>query len=225
MFIYILLICLLIILIRFIYVIKCSTINKHDDTTPTTNALAAQRKHSVKTMIILGSGGHTAEMINIIKDLNKKKYLPRQYIIAHTDKISELKVLEVENEIKEDGGNKSYEIVKINRSRNVGQNYLTSIFTTLYSIICSIPIVYKCKPNLILCNGPGTCIPICLITLVFKIFYINVNCKIIFIESFCRIKTLSLSGKILLYFCNEFIVQWPDLMKYSKRIKYFGRLS
>jgi len=37
------------------------------------------------------------------------------------------------------------------------------------------------------------------------------NIKIIFIESFARVQTLSLSGKILYYFADRFLVQWPEL--------------
>lgn len=160
----------------------------------------------VKTMIILGSGGHTAEMLQIINYLNFKNYSPRVYIHAHTDKLSFEKVKKLEN------GNKDYKILKIFRSREVRQSYFTSILTTIFSMLNCVPILWKENPDLILCNGPGTCIPLCVVAFLFKILCITQN-VIIFIESFCRVKTFSLTGKILYYLADHVVVQSVYLSK------------
>ncbi len=122
---------------------------------------------------------------------------------------------------------KDYRINRIYRSRNVGQSYLTSVFTTLIAILNAIPLVFKLKPKLLLVNGPGTCVPICLILYIFsKFLFMLPKCKIVFIESLCRVKTLSLTGKIFyhLNIADAFLVQWPELhAKYTKAI-YIGRL-
>lgn len=183
------------------------------------------RKTPASTMMILGSGGHTAEMIEIAKELDFKKYLPRYYVFAETDITSEVKIQALEKCPGRYKKNPIYSCFKVPRSRDVKQSYITSIFSTLYSILCSIPIVLRTRPELILCNGPGTCIPLCFIAFLLKIFFINRNCKIVFIESYCRVKTLSLSGKILRYFTDIFVVQWPALQKQSTAFKYFGRLT
>lgn len=201
-----------------------------------TNSFNQKCNQKIKTLVILGSGGHTAEMIIILKKLNKTIYSPRFYVLAESDHTSETKVIGLENDFnasrisqtEETGVNEplaAFEIIKVARSRKVGQSYGSSVWTTLWSILQSIPLTYRIKPNLILCNGPGTCVPICLIAFVFKLFFICSNCRIVFVESVCRTKTLSLSGKILLYFVDMFVVQWPQLAKISNRIKYFGRLT
>jgi hypothetical protein len=42
-------------------------------------------------------------------------------------------------------------------------------------------------------------------------------------ESFCRVKTLSLTGKLLYVFVDVFIVQWMQLVsKKYKKIVYLG---
>lgn len=41
----------------------------------------------VKTVIVLGSGGHTAEMMMVVKNLRTEVYSPRLYVLANTDKI------------------------------------------------------------------------------------------------------------------------------------------
>ncbi|CAO1430830.1 unnamed protein product [Diamesa hyperborea] len=174
---------------------------------------------TARTLIVLGSGGHTTEMLEIVKKLNFQKYTPRLYVVAENDQNSVDKLLAIEKD-KSD-----YKIYPITRSRNVKQSYSSSIKTTLVAIMKCIPLVFHLKPDLILCNGPGTCIPICFVSYLFKIFYINYNCKIAFIESFCRVKSLSLSGKMLLYFTDIFVVQWPKISKISKKVLYFGRLT
>lgn len=181
-----------------------------------------RRKKPARTLIVLGSGGHTAEMMAIMKQLNKKNYSPRYYILASTDSTSESKVLNVEEPTT---SKNDYELFRIKRSRHVGQSYLTSVFTTIRSIWQCIPPVYHLQPDLVLCNGPGTCVPICLITFMLKIFgAIDVQCKIVFVESFCRVKTVSLSGKILVWIADCFVVQWPQLVQFTPKARYFGRL-
>lgn len=157
------------------------------------------------------------EMMEIIKELNQSNYNPRIYVLANSDKTSETKVEQFEN------SSKDFEIIKISRSRHVSQSYLSSIFTTIYSILNCIPLLFRLQPELIICNGPGTCVPICLISILMKVFFINRKCKIVFIESFCRVISLSLSGKILIWITDLFVVQWPQIN--SGKIKYFGRLS
>lgn len=181
-----------------------------------------KRKKPAKTLIVLGSGGHTAEMMTIVKQLNKRNYSPRYYILASTDSTSESKVLNVEEPTT---SKNDYELFRISRSRHVGQSYLTSVFTTIRSIWQCIPLVYHLQPEIVLCNGPGTCVPICLIAFMLKIFgAINAQCKIVFVESYCRVKTVSLSGKILVWIADCFVVQWPQLAQFSPKSQYFGRL-
>lgn len=42
------------------------------------------------------------------------------------------------------------------RSRSVGQSWLTTPFTTLRALWASVGLVFRLRPDLILCNGPGT---------------------------------------------------------------------
>lgn len=173
---------------------------------------------SLKTLYCIGSGGHTTELIRLMSYLNAKKYQPRLYILAKNDTNSEAKILDKEN------GSTDYSIYRIPRSRNVKQSYISSLFTTIYAILCTIPVIYKFKPNVIFCNGPGTCIPVCLVAFFFRCLFI-LDCRIVFIESLCRVRTLSLSGKILQFFADIFIIQWPQLRHACFRAKYFGRLT
>jgi beta-1,4-N-acetylglucosaminyltransferase len=72
-------------------------------------------------------------------------------------------------------------------------------------------------------NGPGTCVPLCYAALLMQVLYIQ-TCKIIFVESFCRVDTLSLSGKLVYPIAARFIVQWPQLQRDWPKAEYIGRL-
>ena len=70
------------------------------------------------------------------------------------------------------------------------------------------------RPDLLILNGPGTCIPIALATALLNLFCLGDAC-IIYEESICRVQQLSLSGQLLYYMrlTDELIVQWPQLVQ------------
>ena len=58
--------------------------------------------------------------------------------------------------------------------------------------------------------------------------YVQLVCyhrkKLVFVESFCRVKSLSLSGRLLYPLADEFIVSWEALTDRYSRAKYLGVL-
>lgn len=110
-------------------------------------------------MIILGSGGHTGEMLIMIKKLDFSKFSNVYFLTSSGDigsKNRTLLNLDVfKNSKKLDDNtyiynNTNIKFENIIRSRNVGQSYVTSVFTTILSIFHSLYIILKCKiPNLV----------------------------------------------------------------------------
>uniref|UniRef100_A0A914WGM1 UDP-N-acetylglucosamine transferase subunit ALG14 n=1 Tax=Plectus sambesii TaxID=2011161 RepID=A0A914WGM1_9BILA len=180
----------------------------------------ANKDAKLKVCIVCGSGGHTTEMIRLVANLGEN-YADRHYIIADTDRYSEGKVLGLEAK-RTDG---HFRISFIPRSREVRQSYLSSLMTTMKAIVSSLPIILFMQPDLVLCNGPGTCIPICFWAYLLDLFLVK-SVKIVFIESICRVKRLSLSGNILywLRIPDQILVQWPQLVQRYPRVKFIGRL-
>ncbi|CAF1403216.1 unnamed protein product [Adineta steineri] len=177
------------------------------------------QKKTIPTLIVLGSGGHTTEMFRLLSGTDLNIYKPRYYTIATTDKMSAKKMNEFElNTLKD------MNVSFINRSRHVGQSYFSSIFTTLWAFFTVIPIVYRIRPKLILVNGPGTCIPIVIASLLLWILFLINRPKIVFVESICRVQSLSLTGKILQYLPVHILVQWPQLTEHYPKTQYIGRL-
>ena len=189
---------------------------------------AVSEGKTLKLCTVIGSGGHTTEMTNLLKQLNPDLFNDRFYIVAETDKLGVDKVMEAEKELHSKKQNEKkdlFEVVRIPRSREVGQSYVSSIFTTLWAILMSIKEIWRIKPDIVLCNGPGTCLPICVISYLFDLFRLR-DTRIVFIESICRVKTLSLTGKILYTFrmTDFFLVQWKDLVEKYPRTEYIGVL-
>jgi len=181
------------------------------------------KKESIKVMAICGSGGHTTEMIRLINHL-PSKFHPINYIVADTDNLSVKKIKDFE-ELRGSKPTSDYNIHIISRCREVSQSWLSTIFTTLKSTVSSFPIVWNTKPDLVLCNGPGTGVPICLIAKLFEIIGAHQS-EIIFIESICRVTSMSMTGKILYPIASKFYVQWPHLqINYPKSIYLGGRIS
>lgn len=174
---------------------------------------AIKSNRPVRTLIVIGSGGHTTEMLMLLNKMNKSKFTPRLYVLADTDTTSCVRI-----ESEESGAD--WSIASIPRSRYVNQSYLTSVFSTIYSIVMTVPVVIWFKPDTVLCNGPGTCVPVCLVAFFMRLFHFT-DTSIVFVESICRVKTLSLTGKIMFFIADLIIVQWPELKhKYGWRVKY-----
>ncbi|KAL2346350.1 hypothetical protein Fmac_000350 [Flemingia macrophylla] len=205
------------ILIRLLYVIYCNS-----------RPLSKRASKPVSTLIILGSGGHTAEMLNLLAVLQKDRFEPRFYIAAATDNMSLQKAQLLENSLIAENATRvpnTAQFMKIYRSREVGQSYITSVWTTLIAIVHALWLMIKIRPEVILCNGPGTCIPLCAIAFIFKVLGIRWS-SIFYVESIARVRRLSLSGLLLykLRMADQLYVQWPQLQHQYPRAIYVGRL-
>lgn len=113
----------------------------------------------------------------------------------------------------------------IPRSREVGQSYLTSVATTLYAFAFAASLVFRELPDVVLVNGPGTCIPICAAALLLRLAGVR-DSRIIYVESVARVRSLSLSGRILYASraADALYVQWPQLQARHPRSIYVGRV-
>ncbi|PIA32569.1 hypothetical protein AQUCO_04400042v1 [Aquilegia coerulea] len=183
----------------------------------------------VSTLIVLGSGGHTAEMLNLVSILKKERFTPRFYVAASTDNMSLQKSRVLETSLVDQSDNekvtKATQFMQIYRSREVGQSYLTSVSTTLIAICHALLLMIKIRPQVIICNGPGTCIPLCIIAFLFKVAGIRWS-SIFYVESIARVKRLSLSGLLLykLRIADQIFVQWPQLQSKYPQTHYVGCL-
>jgi beta-1,4-N-acetylglucosaminyltransferase len=174
-------------------------------------------------MIVLGSGGHTGELLIMIQKLDFTKFSKIFLVSSHNDLRSEGKAKEVLriNEMNE-LDKKRFFFLKIYRSRNVGQSFTSSIFTTIFALFHSIFLIIRSRPNLLITNGPGVSLPLVYIGYVLKKLKILVEFKVLFIESYCRTRSVSLAGKLIQPVSDRFIVLWESLS--SAKREYLGKI-
>ncbi|GMT15515.1 hypothetical protein PFISCL1PPCAC_6812 [Pristionchus fissidentatus] len=178
-------------------------------------------KNGLHLLTVLGSGGHTTEMLDLLKNFDEKSYTSRTYVVADTDNHSERKALESEQ--SRTGG--SFVVEKIPRSREVGQNYVSSVFTTAYASLHAFLIVTRIRPSLLVVNGPGTCVPVAISAAILDMMRVA-NTRIVYVESICRVERLSLTAAILYYsgIADDVIVQWPQLKDTYPRVRTLDEL-
>lgn len=70
-----------------------------------------------------------------------------------------------------------------------------------------VKLVWQHRPELLLLNGPGTCIPMLLAVFILRACRL-IDCNIVYIESICRVVSLSLSGRIASVVADSLLLQW-----------------
>ncbi|XP_019727383.1 UDP-N-acetylglucosamine transferase subunit ALG14 [Hippocampus comes] len=179
-------------------------------------------KGLITLLVVAGSGGHTTEILRLMKTLSSA-YSPRFYVIADTDRMSEERIRTFEKSNHLLDSDTQFTIHRIARSREVHQSWASSVFSTLNAQFYSIPLIFRLRPDVVLCNGPGTCVPLCVAGLLLGILGIK-KVLIVFIESICRVESLSLTGRILYHFADYFFVQWVSLRNNYPKSIFLGRL-
>jgi UDP-N-acetylglucosamine:LPS N-acetylglucosamine transferase len=106
-------------------------------------------------------------------------------------------------------GKKMYYMKQVNRKEKaVIPHMIANIFS-------SLKIYRKEKPDVVICTGVLAMIPICLIAKL-------CGKKLIYIESFAKVTTATLTGKLLYKFADQFYVQWPEMQKIYPNAIYLG---
>ena len=167
----------------------------------------------IKTLVVLGSGGHTAEMLRLITDFDFDRYAPLTLVTAATDTTSRAKA---ERELPREAL-ATARWAEIPRAREVGQSFGSSVPSTLHALWACVRLSWTASPDLVLVNGPGTCVPVAVLARLS-------GSRVIFVESWCRVESLSLTGRIMYWVAHRFVVHWPELVRRYPRAEYLGRI-
>lgn len=154
-----------------------------------------------KILAVLGSGGHTAQMLLLIRRLNSNQEFEIEYAINDDDVLTGKKIdavpYRITNPRKWSGGIRFFKLVRC--------------------IVDSIKTLRRCRPDVIISAGPGLTVPIFVIAKI-------TGTRCIFLESWCRAYSQSKSGRYCYYLCDLFFVQWPDMKQLYPKAIYAGRL-
>ena len=88
-------------------------------------------------------------MMSMIQGLSPKLYSPRIYIYSKSDVLSCTKAIQFE---ESRNGSSDSRCLSISRSRNVGQGWVSSVFTTALSIVHALYIFLQVWPDVVRSN-------------------------------------------------------------------------
>ena len=122
---------------------------------------------------IVFPGGHSSEALSLVSALDFTRYTPRTYLVSEGDSLSAQKAIALEGlkaSSAKSPAKDGYQILTIPRARRVHQNILTVPFTTLRSLLAAVYCVtWETAFDVLLLNGPGTCVVLCLATYVNRV--------------------------------------------------------
>ncbi|KAI9754283.1 MAG: UDP-N-acetylglucosamine transferase subunit [Lichina confinis] len=111
-----------------------------------------------RLMIVLGSGGHTAEMLALLRNLDTRAYTHRSYVVSEGDDFSAGKAAQFEaslaaspgpKKVDGDGGTRlpsqpgrHYDIAVVPRARKIHQSLLTTPVSATWCLIACFRALY-----------------------------------------------------------------------------------
>lgn len=160
-----------------------------------------------RVLVVLGEGGHTRQMLQLLDQLGPA--YDYHYLLAAEDQLSQGK-------IRLPGP-----VYRVGRPRSKVKAHTDSLpvaaWHTLHSLAQLLPILRRVRPQAVLANGPSLAVPAALLGKL-------LGARIIYVESASRVQRMSTSGRLVYPFADLFIVQWPDLQTRYRKAIYAGRL-
>lgn len=104
---------------------------------------------------------------------------------------------------------KKYTVPQINRRETL------FVFKAILLLIKSLQIFFKEKPDVVVSTGALVTVPICVLAKLFRK-------KLIFIESFSKINSPTITGKLMYKIADMLIVQWEEMKKHYPNAVYGG---
>ena len=151
-----------------------------------------------KVLFISSTGGHLSELLELSPLFSKYDY----ELITEKTK-SNLK-------LKEKYKKKLHFLIY-----GTKDYILTYPFKLLANCFISLFLYLKIRPDYIVTTGAHTAGPMCCIGKI-------LSSKIIYIESYANIKTKTVTGRLVYFFADLFLVQWKDMLKLYPKATYAG---
>ena len=104
---------------------------------------------------------------------------------------------------------KIYYLSQVNRKEKI------FLFKMMFNFIKSLSLFIKERPDVVISTGALVTIPMCIFAKIFKK-------KIIFIESFAKVNSPTLTGKLVYKFADQFYVQWEQMKEYYPNAIFRG---
>ena len=84
-----------------------------------------------------------------------------------------------------------------------------------WDTILALRILIRERPDVVITTGVLAVVPLCILAKLFRK-------KLVYIESFAKIHSPTLSGRILYHFADRFYVQWESMLEFYPKAIYVG---
>ena len=148
----------------------------------------------IKICFAASSGGHFEQLL-MLKPLMEKY---ERFVITEETAYK----VQINNE-------KTYYLKQVNRKE---KSFLPRM---VVNSLESFRIFLKEQPDAVICTGVLAVLPVCLIAKI-------AGKKLIYIESFAKVTSPTLSGKLLYRFADQFYVQWEQMLQIYPRAIFLG---
>lgn len=160
------------------------------------NKLAKERR--LKVCLISSSGGHLAQLKQLLP-LVSNNY---DYFIVTEKNETSLSLKK----------NHPTFFLKQQERKNISfiKNFTLNFFMSVW-------ILFKQKPDVIISTGAGAVLPLCVLGALS-------GKKVVFLESFAKITSPTITGRIIYKFANRFYVQWEEMLEIYPKSTYKGAI-
>lgn len=154
-------------------------------------------------LIVLGEGGHTAELLRLVDQLDPDHCL--HYVVPDQDTLSEGWI------------RRSGPVHRLPRPRAKDSGTVAAVWATLRAALGALWLAARVRPAAVISTGPAIAVPVALAARV-------AGAEIVFVETVSRVTTLSGTGRIMARIADAYFVQWPQLAAKVPGAVYRGRL-
>ncbi|KAF2159776.1 glycosyltransferase family 1 protein [Zasmidium cellare ATCC 36951] len=184
-------------------------------------------------LIVLGSGGHTAEMLSMLSRAEldwKNKLSRRTWVVGEGDGISAERAGGFEREVigggeADEEGEGRWSVQTVPRARKIHQRVWTAPWSCVRCAWVCWGVLLPSEeeeresadfPDIILVNGPATATILVFVSVLMRFLdaggcHSRGKMRTVYVESWARVKRVSLSGRLLGWVVDRFLVQWESL--------------
>lgn len=152
---------------------------------------------SEKLCLISSAGGHLTQLQQLSELYKKYDYF---FITERTAFTSDMKTRE-----------KVYLMPLINRRQ------WSFIPKLVFNFVYSISILMKERPDIVISTGALNTVPFCILAKL-------TGKRLIFIESYAKVNTPTVTGRLMYKFADLFIIQWQQLSKFYPKAVIGGSI-
>lgn len=88
-------------------------------------------------------------------------------------------------------------------------------FRVLRVFLRCVRIAFKERPHIVISTGAAAGCMMCFLAKI-------TGARIVWLDSITNVRKISLSGRMVRYIADLFLVQWPELVKKYKKVEYLG---